>query len=713
VIGSARSRWLVAALCLGVLGGCSRGNGWNVVVVTFDTTRADHLGCYGDERASTPVVDGLAAEGFLFENAHAGIPITTPSHATIFTGLLPPSHGVRDNGLFVLPQEVETLAERLRRAGYATGAAVGSFPLVAKFGLDQGFDLYDDHVESELEDFRGRKVRTKENIFFDERRAQRVNEAVYPWLEEVAGEPFFLWIHYYDPHQPLLPPPPYDQLFAADLYAGEIAYADETLGTLFDELRRLGAWDRTLVVFTADHGEGLGEHRERTHSYLLYETTMHVPLIFRLPAGGPGTPPSRIAERVHHADVVPTILDLLDLEAPPGLDGRSLVPYLKGEGPEAPVHYAETLSPRLSHGWGELRALYAGPWKYVFGPRPELFDLSADPDELDDRVAEEPEVATRMQKALGDYLEARSGGEPQRAAAPDADTRRRLEALGYIQGGAAEEVEIREELHAEGIPPQDRVQRTSEISRIKEMLVRQDSLAARELAQALLEEDPDSPYYLQLLASAEAQLGRFEEAIAIVERGRELGGASRAPGSLLEICRLLIRAGRYEEAQVQLERVRELEETVEGLYLLGTVAAELGQRGPAVEGFEGALALDGNHGPSLVGLGVLLAADGRADEARTLFGRAVEADPYYPKAHFNLGVSLLDEGRPEEAARRFERAAALAPDYLNAYHAAGVAYLRMGDRAAAQRMLGELDRRASGSAEGRELRQLLDGEESS
>ncbi|MEZ5330546.1 MAG: sulfatase [Thermoanaerobaculia bacterium] len=340
----------LAFLLLCVLVGCSRGERWNVVVATFDTTRADHIGCYGNASASTPVVDALAAEGFLFENAHAAIPITMPSHSTIMTGLVPMRHGVRDNGLFVLPAGVETLAERLRSAGYATGAAVGSFPLTAKFGLDQGFDLYDDRVQSSQEDFRGRKVRAKQDIFFDERRAQRVNEAIYPWLEEVAeaAKPFFLWVHYYDPHQPLQPPPPYDQLFADDLYAGEIAYADESLGTLFDELRRLGVWDRTLVVFTADHGEGMGEHRERTHSYLLYETTLHVPLIVRAPGGFEA--PRRITERVHHVDIVPTVLDLLGLERPPDLDGRSLVPYLRGERPSVSNDYAETLSPGCPMG---------------------------------------------------------------------------------------------------------------------------------------------------------------------------------------------------------------------------------------------------------------------------------------------------------------------------------------------------------------------------
>ncbi|MEM6456594.1 MAG: sulfatase, partial [Acidobacteriota bacterium] len=287
---------------------------WNVLIVTFDTTRADHLGAYGHRGARTPVVDGLAADGVLFEHTYATVPITLPSHTTIMTGKVPLTHGVRDNGLFTVGAEQETLAEILGARGYRTAAAIGAFPLTAQFGLDQGFELYDDHVSADFEDLYGDRVVPKAELFFDERKAARVNEAALPWLEENADAPFFLWLHYFDPHYPHDPPPPYDQLFAHEPYDGEIAYADESLGVMLDHLERLGVRDRTLVVFTADHGEGRGEHNESTHSMLVYNSTMRVPLIVAVPGGQPAG--RRVDERVSTVDILPTVLDLLGI-APP------------------------------------------------------------------------------------------------------------------------------------------------------------------------------------------------------------------------------------------------------------------------------------------------------------------------------------------------------------------------------------------------------------
>ncbi len=706
---TARSPWsLGIPLCGAVLlAACAPGPRWNVLLVTFDTTRADALACYGNRRVATPVLDALAAEGVLFEQAHSSIPLTLPSHTTILTGVYPPRHGVRDNGLFVVPPEVETLAERLGERGWATAAAVGGFPLVGKFGIDQGFDFFDDHLTRGNEDLMGRRVRPHQGIFFDERRAQRVNEAVYPWLAEHASDPFFLWVHYYDPHQPLDPPNPYNQLYADDLYAGEIAYADESLGTLIDDLRRLGVWDETLVVFTADHGEGRGEHRELTHSYLLYDSTLHVPLILRLPPAAHPPRARRVAEGVRHVDIVPTVLDLLGLPAPESIDGRSLVPYLEGGRPAPVVHYAETLSPRLSHGWGELRALYAEEWKYVHGPRPELFHLPTDPGEHDNRFAAEPEVAARLEARLASFLRERAAAAPQRAAAPDADTRRRLEALGYIQAGGAEDIEIREVLSREGVAPQDRVERTSELSRIKELLAQREALAARELAQQLVTEDPESPYYLELLAMAEGQLGRYDEAAATIERLLASGGSAGSGRLLLELGWHLVRSGRSEEGLERLRQGVEREPSAQGLFLLATVAQELGRRDEAADALREAVASDPAYGPAVVALGVVRAEAGEAAEAERLFRQAVARDPYYAKGHYNLGAHLLAAGGAAEAVACFERAAELAPDYLQALQAAGVAYLRLGQRGEAQGALARLEALSPDSAEGRSLRQLL------
>ncbi|MCP5004589.1 MAG: sulfatase, partial [Planctomycetes bacterium] len=276
---------LVLTALLGL--GCRKSEPWNVVLVTFDTTRADRLGAYGRTTAVTPTLDALAAEGFLFERCRSAAPVTLPSHSTLLTGTYPNVHGVRDNSVFALPPASVTLAEVLREHGYRTAAAVGSFVLDHQFGVDQGFELYDDAITQEHEDYWGRRTVDKlAPFFFDERPAERVNAAVLPWLRERLarpGEPFFVWLHYWDPHHPHIPPAPYNQLFATDLYQGEIANADAALGRVIGELRRADALERTLVVMTADHGEGEGEHGEETHSLLAYDTTLHVPLIVRVP----------------------------------------------------------------------------------------------------------------------------------------------------------------------------------------------------------------------------------------------------------------------------------------------------------------------------------------------------------------------------------------------------------------------------------------------
>ncbi|MEM8963856.1 MAG: sulfatase, partial [Acidobacteriota bacterium] len=346
---------VLCALTLATLG-CGRAERLNVLVVTFDTTRADHIASYGNERASTPRVDQLAAEGVLFEHAFSAVPITAPSHSTIMTGKYPLAHGVRDNGMFVLPDNQQTLAETLKANGYATGAAIAAFPLLSRFGVDQGFDFYDDNVEPQPQGVFGDRAFPEAQIYMDERRAGRVNEALFPWLDEHHDKPFFAWAHYFDPHQPFDPPPPYDQLFADDLYLGELAYTDESFGRLLDKLKELGVYDKTIIVLAADHGEGRGEHNELTHSTLVYNTTLHVPLIIRMPGATGGR---RVSANAGTVDIVPTVLDLLDLEEPTEVQGESLVPLLEDptldteERNARTAYYAETLAPRLGFGWGE------------------------------------------------------------------------------------------------------------------------------------------------------------------------------------------------------------------------------------------------------------------------------------------------------------------------------------------------------------------------
>lgn len=701
----------VFLLALALLaGGCREGQRLNVLLVTFDTTRADHIGCYGNTGIRTPNIDALAAEGVRFAQAVSAVPITTPSHSTIMTGKYPIAHGVRDNGLFVLTPGQVTLAEVLQEAGWATGAAIGSYPLTAKFGIDQGFDFYDDHVTANFENVLGTDVIPRSRLFFDERPAGRVNEAIFPWLEEHTDGPFFAWVHYFDAHQPFEPPAPYDELYAADLYDGEIAYADESFGNLLGKLKDLGVYDRTIVVFAADHGEGRGEHRELTHSMLTYDATLHVPLIIRVPGGRQG---GVVETRVGTVDIVPTVLELLGRSIPEGVQGRSLAAVLRSgstQEPEPTLHYAETLSPRLSHHWGELRALYEGDFKYIFGPRPELYDLAADPREIHDLVASRPEVTERMKRRLARFLVEEAATDVDAAVEMDADSRRRLMALGYLHSSGDDPSAIQEVLRPDGEPPQERVADVSDFSQAKQLLFQQRPLAAKEVATDLLERDPDNPTYLELVAGADLQLGHLDRALETLQRIRQLHSPGMAAPSLLDrLGAIYISRGEYAKALAAIRESQALEPTASGRFLEANALKVLGRRGEQRAALEASLELDPGYVPARVDLAVLQAQQGEREAAAANFRQALVDEPYFPRAHYNYGTFLVGGEHPEAAVEHFRRAVELDPGYLQARYALVAVYLGLGQAEDAQQCYSDLVARAPASPEARQARQLLEG----
>jgi len=679
---------LVAGGCGGRLDGFHAGKPWNVLLVTFDTTRADHIGCYGNDRIQTPTLDGLAEGGIRFARALTAVPITEPSHSTILTGRYPIAHGVRDNGLFVLGDEQLTLAEILKSHGYDTAAAIGAYPLISRFGLNQGFDLYDDHLTGIYEDWRGDRTVPKDHLFFDERRAAQVNEAILPWLEEHAkkpdGKPFFAWVHYFDAHQPFEPAPPYDQLYADDLYDGEIAYADSRLGFLLDRLKKLGELDHTLVVMTADHGEGLGEHDELTHAILAYNSTLHVPLIIRPPGDFPqhGTV---VNDWVGTVDIVPTILDLLGLDVPDTVQGHSLVPFwTEGEHPSrwTKVRYAENLSPRLTHGWGELRVLFEGSMKYIYGPRPELYDLDADPDELHDLSAEKPEQAEQMRQHLAAFIERWAAPGVSRTEAVDDDVRRRLESLGYLSTESTGGQVVLEQLRSDGEPPQDHAGSISDLSAAKHLLFAGKGNEALPYTKKLLRVSPTNPLYLELQATALLQSGHVEEAWAMA---RELASEDALSTPLmLHLVGSQFERGDRRIARDTLERYLERHPSAQGFWLQASFLGVLKEPEKARVSLEKALEIDATFTPARVDLAVWLARGGDGAAAEEEFLRSIEQSPYYDKGMYNYGAFLLNDGRYDDAAAYFERAVALAPGYLDARLGLVGAYLAEGDQVQAK-----------------------------
>jgi len=428
-----RVRWLrfgALLLVAAATAGCGRRapEVRGVVLISLDTTRADHLSCYGFPHATTPHVDLLAARGVRFEHVVSPVPITLPAHASMLTGLEPPEHGVHDNMNYRLGDGVTTLAERLRDAGFATGGFVSAFVLERRFGLAQGFGTYDDRFEGS-----GRRT-----DFGVERPGAETARRAVAWLKAHAGGRFFLFVHLYEPHEPYEPPEPFSSRFADDPYSGEIAAADEAAGRVLAALDELGLTERTLVMVVGDHGEMLGEHGERTHTYFLYQGAVEVPWV----VAGPGIPgPRTVTERVGLVDLVPTVCGLLGLEPPPGVAGRDLSRWLRGRAPAAPgprAYYLESVTP-TRYGANPLLGIVDGRWKYLRTTRPELYDLTADPGETRNLFDPRRPEVRRLQRELAARL-GRRGASGH--AASDREAVAKLRSLGYLGGGVRDDLRV-------------------------------------------------------------------------------------------------------------------------------------------------------------------------------------------------------------------------------------------------------------------------------
>ena len=663
----------------------------DVLLVTIDTLRADHLGCYGDKHAATPVLDALAARGARFPTAIAAVPLTTPSHASILTGLTPLRHGVRDNGDYVLPDTIPTLAEAFHDAGYRTAAFVSGFPLDRRFGLARGFDVYDDHLPHGEDRRRSAYV---------ERLADQTTAAARSWLEAGPPSPWFLWVHYFDPHAPYEPPPELAARFAGRIYDGEIAFVDAQLGGLLRFLDTNGLSSRTLVLVTADHGESLGEHGEETHGVFVYDATLRVPWIMAGPGVRAGLVPPVVARGI---DVAPTLLDLAGAIPPrAAMEGRSLGPALRGQPmPDAPA-YAESLFARLRLGWAPLHAWRTARFKLIDAPRPELYALDEDAGETRNRSADHADVAGRMRRELGAALAARP---PDAAADPGPDGAERLRALGYLDGSRDRSAAPSLRDPKDGIALVNRLERGIAAARAD------PARAVREL-RAVLAEDPRMTLgrrYLALaLSSAGDQVGAILEVEALDKAGQagfedlllladSLRGAGRpseslavldrvekmqprSPEPILLRARVLTAMGRAEEAGVLYARVlTSLPAHAEALRGLADLALSRGDITGATAYYERILAADGRDVGALVKLGVIRVRSGMVEEGIGLFRQALGIDPGHAEALLDLGGALAKSGRAAEAIPFLERALAAGPRSTVALNSLGFARLEAGD----------------------------------
>ncbi|MFO0981265.1 MAG: sulfatase-like hydrolase/transferase [Planctomycetota bacterium] len=477
----------------------------NVLLFTLDTTRADHLGCYGNQKAATRSIDALAARGVLFEHARTPVPLTLPAHTTIMTGLLPCQHGVRDNGLFHVPAQLPTLASVLKDQGFATGAFVGSFVLDRSFGLDHGFDVYSDVKQKSLTHLG----------FFDERPATAVTRDLVQWLSSQDGRrPFFAWVHYFDAHAPYRSPlsPP-----GMHPYDAEIAFVDEQVAVVLAALEQRRLIEDTLVIVTADHGESLGEHGEETHGHFVYEATMHVPLVFAHPSLGAGR---RVASAVGLQDLAATVVDVLGVDLAQPLGGRSLKAALHGGEIASGDQYLECFAPYYAYGWSPLQGLVSGALKLVRAPRSELYDLRADPLEQHDLAPEQQAALARAGEGL-DQLLARHRLRAE-ASAPDAmdsHTAERLAALGYVGRTARA---LPKDLSS--LPdPKDQNAIVQQYDQAAQLMRDGKLEACRQIMARLVEREPENATFHSHYGMLLGQMGKLDEAIPELQRAIDLG----------------------------------------------------------------------------------------------------------------------------------------------------------------------------------------------
>ena len=623
----------------------------NLLLVTFDTTRADRIGCYGHVEAKTPNLDRLAQEGVLFERCMAVAPVTLPSHASILTGLYPFRHGARNNGTHQLEDQVVTLAERLREEGFATGAVISALVLDSRWGLDQGFDSYDDDLANAA----------KAPLFmFRETTAADTSRRARRWLQDRGEERFFLWVHFFDPHANYEPPEPIARRFPTTpegRYDGEIHYADAGLGELLETLRLRGDLEETLVVMTSDHGESLGEHGESTHSLFVYDATTHVPLLFRHPALVAG---KRVPDVVSGVDIVPTVLDLLGSEVPHDSDGHSLaeVLLLERSSPAPRLAYSEAMNPYYNHGWSDLRTVRDNAWRYIRAPRPELYDLRRDGRERSNLHDTHPQTARGLAEALAGLLaagEVDTRGDDIRSMDPA--TREALAELGYVWTSEVEErnpeVPLRDP--KDGVHLQERAQRAKELVRAERYE------QAEALLRQVVAEDPDSILSLGTLAAVLDQLGRGNEAREIL-RGLVQRPAPRV-GSFLRLAGLERKLG-VEGWHTHVEAAKRVHPRDPMPWVReGDWAQEDGDAVAALAAYERAIAIDPACAKAWIGLGNTRHRLGEDQEAERVLRKAIALDPIAFEAHYNLGVVLESRQRPEEALDHYRRAQQLEPTH--------------------------------------------------
>ncbi len=630
---------IFALLMLGFPRAAAERPAYDVVLITVDTLRPDHLGCYGYTSIQTPHIDQLARAGARFTQAFTPVPITLPAHTSLLTGAFPLATGVHDFTGNRVSSGTATLARILHDHGYSTAAFIGAPVLDSRFGLNQGFDTYFDHF-----DLGGR-----EEVHLDaiKRRGDQVVDEAQKWLKLNPRQPVFLWVHLYDPHAPYSPPEPYAGRYRGRPYDGEIAFADAQVGRLMDALTQLGLLEKSLVVLVSDHGESLGEHGEKTHGFFVYNATLHIACIVKVP----GAAPRVVADEVSLVDVMPTVLQALRIPIPSSVQGRSLLNLVAGRSAENPSNlYAESYPPLLHFGWNLLRSLEWRGWKYIETTRPELYDTRTDPKELKSLFRTQQTVAQEMSnrlRALVSRYTLATGAAATENGPTDLALLDSLRSLGYVAVSTGTITDASGKVLPD---PKDRIQ-------------------VYELVSSALTDD---------------EQGHYAESLRKLQQAEKTEPLSRTIRFLMagDYYHLndFPHAAAYYQSVLQLDPKNSV-----AAYYLGLSQLAPGDLDGAEHAFQHALELDPASFSAAFNLGVVYTRRKQPQAAIQAFQRAVEILPDYAEAHEALGELYLYLNRPQDAVRELERAVAVTPKMAKAHYQLGRAYAALGLQEKAQK----------------------------
>jgi len=638
----------------------------NVLLISIDTIRPDRLSCYSSKYLQTPRIEALAESGAVFDRAFAHNPTTLPSHANILLGTTPLAHGVHENSKFKVNDEFLTLAEFLKERGYSTGAFIGAFPLDSRFGLSQGFDIYDESYPS----------RGSNTFTFQERKASQVIQSVLNWLEKQNSQ-WFCFIHLWDPHAPYSPPEPFNEKFKKDPYSGEVAYVDSELGKLFDYLESHNLLENTLIVLTGDHGEALGDHGEITHGFFAYNSTLWVPLIIV----SPGIRTEHVDEYVSHIDIFPTVCDVLGIEKPPFLQGISLLPLMKGERIKKRVIYFESLDAYYNMGWAPLHGFIEEKRKFIDSPLPEYYSLEDDFNE-EKNLAQDIDLAEQKKK-IREVMDGLSSPSQMKSARnPDSETVRKLRSLGYISSRATQ---LKESYGPEDdlktllpfMRKHDAAMKFLELGRVPE--------AVKLLNDIINDREDFTKAYVHLSNVYQLQ-GLGEEALAVMEKGYTNNPEDY--GIISAYGLFLVKEGKLDRGIEFLQKALEIIDYDPDVWThLGIAYSQKGEVQKAMDSYGKALSLDDTDALIYNNLGLLhFSIFGRTknvqEQTRALesYRKAIELDPDLASAYNGLAGVYHTAGQIDTAISLWEKALELEPDYDFPIYNLGVAYFEKGNK---------------------------------